>query len=183
MRITGGIARGVSLTVPRAQRVRPTSDRVRGALFQLLGAVVVDARVLDLYAGTGALGIEALSRGAASVDFVEADPRLCEIVARNKRAAGFEQVGRVYRAKVEQALEFLTGPYQLVLLDPPYALPGVDRTMDKLAGAGLTEKGSLVAFEHSARVPLAESYGALHALDTRRYGDTAISIYSVGDAS
>ena len=156
---------------------------MRSALFQLLGAVVVGARVLDLYAGTGALGIEALSRGAASVDFVEADSRLCDIVARNKRAAGFEQIGRVYHAKVEQALEFLTGPYQLVLLDPPYALPGVDRTMDKLAGAGLTEKGSLVAFEHSVRVPLAESYGTLHTLDARRYGDTAISIYSVGDAS
>ena len=115
MRITGGNARGVSLTVPRAQRVRPTSDRVRSALFQLLGLVVVDARVLDLYAGTGALGIEALSRGAASVDFVEANPRLCDIVARNMRAAGFDQIGRVYRAKVDQALEFLT-PASLQLL-------------------------------------------------------------------
>ena len=182
MRITGGVARGVPLVVPRTQRVRPTSDRVRSALFQLLGSVVVDARVLDLYAGTGALGIEALSRGAASVDFVEADPRVCDIVARNKKTAGFDECGRLYRTKVERALEFLTGPYQVVLLDPPYELPGIDQTMDKLAGAGLIETGSIVAVEHAVRVALAESYGALKRLDTRRYGDTAISLYSTKDA-
>ena len=182
MRITGGVARGVPLIVPRTQRVRPTSDRVRSALFQLLGSVVVDARVLDLYAGTGALGIEALSRGAASVDFVEADPRVSDIVARNKKTAGFEECGRLCHTKVERALEFLTGPYQVVLLDPPYELPGIDQTMDKLADAGLIETGSIVAVEHAVRVALAESYGALKRLDNRRYGDTAISIYSTKDA-
>jgi 16S rRNA (guanine966-N2)-methyltransferase len=181
VRITGGIARGVHLTVPRARQVRPTSDLVRNALFQLLGPSVVDAKVLDLYAGTGSLGIEALSRGAAFVDFVEADYQVCEAIASNKKAAGFENLGHLYRTKVSRALEFLAGPYQVILLDPPYKISGFSRTMDKLGAGGLTDTGGLVSVEHTSRIMMEESYGPLKMLHNRRYGDTTISIYFLKD--
>ena len=182
MRITGGMARGLRLVVPPGLRVRPTSDRVRGALFQLLAQELVDSIVLDLYAGTGALGIEALSRGAARVDFVERVPRLGDVIERNLESAGFGGRGKVYRAPVERALGFLSGPYHLVLLDPPYELPDVEHIMQMLEGSGLLEKGGLVVLEHSSRITMAERYGLLRRKDQRHYGDTALSLYRMEEA-
>ena len=179
MRITGGAARGLRLFAPRLSRVRPTSDRIRSALFQLVGEVAADANVLDLYAGTGALGMEALSRGAAWVDFVEQDARLCHAIERNLENAGFADRGRVYRVRVEQALTFLEGSYHLVLLDPPYDLPGLPRTVEALNRPGLLDKGGVVVVEHSGRVALPERYGALRKRQQRRYGDTGLSVYSM----
>lgn len=182
MRITGGKARGIPLLVPRSSRVRPTSDRVRSALFQLLSAPVLNARVLDLYAGTGALGIEALSRGAGFADFVETDARLCRMLAQNLETAGFAEVGHVHHARVERALRFLEGPYQLVLLDPPYALPGVQRVMDRLASSDLIDKNGVVVLEHSSHGESADGFGTVHRIDTRRYGDTTLSIYRASES-
>src|SRR3972149_32442 len=94
---------------------------MRGAIFSSLDSLEADmARVLDLYAGTGALGIEALSRGAAWCDFVECDRSACELIRENLRLTGFEDRARVYRLTAERALEDLEGPYTLVLADPPY---------------------------------------------------------------
>ncbi|MBI4201184.1 MAG: 16S rRNA (guanine(966)-N(2))-methyltransferase RsmD [Chloroflexi bacterium] len=177
MRISGGEARGLRLHSPQTSAVRPTSDRVRGALFQRVGEFVMDARVLDLYAGTGALGLEALSRGAAWVDFVEQDVRICQVIQDNLHRAGFDQRAHVYRAKVEKALTFLAGPYGLVLLDPPYDVPGVDSVAEALGLSALVEDGGLVILEHSHRALLAEGYGGLRLRERRRYGDTVLSIY------
>lgn len=137
---------------------------------------------MDIYAGTGALGIEALSRGAARVDFVERDPRLCSVIERNLEGAGFGGLGHVYRAPVEQALGFLSGPYHLVLLDPPYEMQGVEHIMQMLAGSSLLERGALVVLEHSSRTAVAEEYGSLRRKDHRRYGDTALSVYRMEEA-
>ena len=182
VRITGGAARGIPLLVPPSSRIRPTSDRVRGALFQLLGREIVGARVLDLYAGTGALGIEALSRGAASADFVEADARLCRIVARNLQAAGFTEHGHVHHARAERALEFLEGPYQMVLMDPPYSMRRFSQALDRLAHSVLVDDGGIVAVEHSNRVGTENGYGSLRKVRSRRYGDTTVSMYRAGEA-
>ncbi|MBI4199841.1 MAG: 16S rRNA (guanine(966)-N(2))-methyltransferase RsmD [Chloroflexi bacterium] len=183
MRITGGVARGARLVVPRSSPVRPTSDRVRAALFQLLGGVVVDARVLDLFAGTGALGLEALSRGAAWADFVERDARLCQAIRQNLAAAGFAQQGRVYRARVERALEFLQEPYQVVLVDPPYDLPGLQGLLERLGESRLVAAGAVVVVEHRSRATLAPAPGALVLARERRYGDTALAFYTALDRS
>ena len=182
MRITGGEARGLRLLTPRLSRVRPTSERVRGALFQLLGQAVADSLVLDLYAGTGALGMEALSRGAARADFVEQDRRLCDAIVRNLENVGFADCGHVYRARVEQALEFLKGPYHLVLLDPPYDLQGLPQIVEALNRPGLLEESGMVVIEHSSRIASAERYGALRRGDLRRYGDTSLSLYRMESA-
>ena len=177
MRITGGEARGVRLYAPKSVRVRPTSDRVRGALFQLLGNAVPDAHVLDLYAGTGALGIEALSRGAAAADFVEQNTRLCETVDSNLEHTGFTHRAKVYRMRVEQALPVLEGPYQLVLADPPYDLTNINHMIELLSRPGLVDAAGLVVIEHSSRVAVPEACGALQRRDQRRYGDTKLSLY------
>ncbi len=179
MRITGGEARGVRLYAPTSVRVRPTSDRVRGALFQLLGNAVSDAHVLDLYAGTGALGIEALSRGAAAADFVEQNARLCETVESNLEHTGFTHRAKVHRMRVEQALPALEGPYQLVLADPPYDLANMNQMIELLSRPGLVDAAGLVVIEHSKRVTVPDACGALQRRDQRRYGDTELSIYGM----
>jgi 16S rRNA (guanine(966)-N(2))-methyltransferase RsmD len=182
VRITGGTARGIPLAAPRGAKLRPTSEKVRNALFQLVGAAVQEARVLDLYAGTGALGIEALSRGAASADFVEQDARLCQAIRQNLERAGFQPRGRVHRARVEQALQFLEGAYRLALLDPPYGMAGVPEVMAKLSRPGLLEDDAIVVLEHSSRDTVAEQYGRLEMKTQRRYGDTSVSLYTLNSS-
>ena len=149
------------------------------ALFQLVGQAVPEARVLDLYAGTGALGVETLSRGAAEVDFVEQDPKLCKAIERNFKSGGFSDRVHVYRTRVEKALTFLEGPYDLVLVDPPYQLPGLPSVLETLGHPGLIRAGGVLTVEHSIRVGLEESYEALNRVDQRNYGDTALSVYNM----
>ncbi|MBI4203158.1 MAG: 16S rRNA (guanine(966)-N(2))-methyltransferase RsmD [Chloroflexi bacterium] len=179
MRITGGTARGLPLAVPRGAKLRPTSERVRNALFQLLGSAVEETAVLDLYAGIGALGIEALSRGAASADFVEQDARLCQAIHQNLERIGFSSQGRVHRGRVEQVLPTLQGPFGVVLLDPPYALSGVPEVLLLLGRPGLLAPDALAALEHSSRDTVADGYGILVRRTQRRYGDTTLSIFAL----
>jgi len=177
VRITGGSARGLLLTAPKHAALRPTSDKVRNAIFQLVGALVEEARVLDLYAGTGALGIEALSRGAAFAEFVEQDARLCQAIRGNLERVGFAELGRVHRAKVETAVAVLEGPFRLALMDPPYALAGVPAVVARLTRPGLLERDALVVWEHSSRDKIEEYYGALSMKTQRKYGDTSVSLF------
>ncbi len=182
MRITGGEARGLRLAVPRSLHIRPTSDRVRGALFQLVGQTVENAKVLDLYAGTGALGIEALSRGAASADFVEHNGRLCQVIDQNIKSAGFAGRGKVHKASVKQSLATLEGMYDLVLLDPPYEMRELKEIMVGLGDSNLVSDMGMVILEHSKRTVVEERHGTLRLEKQKRYGDTCISVYFKGEA-
>lgn len=181
IRITSGAQKGRRLRAPRSAGLRPTSERVRGAIFSILGQEAVEgARVLDLYAGTGALGIEALSRGADWADFVEADARRCIQIRDNLRELGLAQRGHVYQSRVEKAITILTSPYDLVFIDPPYDLDPWDWLMNALSERGLVKANGLVVAEHSPRTSLASRYGRLVLETSRRYGDTSVSIYKVG---
>ncbi len=135
------------------------------------------ARVLDLYAGTGALGIEALSRGAAWADLVEASATCCRLIAENLAHTKLAERAKVHCRPVEQALWTFPGKYDLILLDPPYADPGLPGLLERLADSALLQPGALVVAEHSKRTPLAASYGRLVRLKERRHGDTVVSIY------
>jgi len=151
---------------------------VKSAIFNTLSPDAVEgARVLDLYAGTGALGIEALSRGAAHADFVERSPRLAALIRRNLEAAGAKDRARVYAMPAHKALGALSGPYHLVLMDPPYDDAGVAGLLARLEGAGLLADGATVVLEHAWRTPPPEGSGRLALIETRRYGDTAVSYY------
>jgi 16S rRNA (guanine966-N2)-methyltransferase len=175
MRVIAGRYRGRRLQAPRGAATRPTSDRVREALFSVLGERVEGARVLDLFAGSGALGIEALSRGAAEVTFVDSAPAAIGAIRANLEALG--AAGEVRRA---DARRFLGGAppaarkYDLVFLDPPYRLAG--RLGSELTAAlpAVLAPGAAVVAESDRRAPLELG---LRILDERRYGDTLIRIH------
>lgn len=179
MRIIAGTAKGCPLRSPKGRRVRPTSDLVRGAMFDILEAVMEQppSHVLDLYAGSGALGIEALSRGAAKADFVEQDPRCCAVIQENLARTGFAERGIVHFMNVQRALSTLADCYDLVLLDPPYGDPGLPALLEALATSLLVTQKSVVLVEHSPRQPLAPQYGAFSLTRERRHGDTSIALY------
>ena len=178
MRIISGIAGSVPLQVPRSL-TRPTTDRVRESLFSVLGELTVGARVLDLFAGTGSLGLEALSRGAEAADFVEAQAAACEVIRKNlekTRLAG----GQVHRRDVFSFLASVPpGRYHLVFADPPYAREEPDReTLARLleneALASSLAPGGLLVLETLASAPL-PSAGLWLVKDERGYGTTRIS--------
>jgi 16S rRNA (guanine(966)-N(2))-methyltransferase RsmD len=160
---------------------RPTSDKVREAIFSMLAGEVEDVRVLDLFAGTGALGIEALSRGASAAVFVERRPAACSVIRANLQHTRLGEQGRLLCMPVERALATLDEPFGLILLDPPYAYPGLDGIIETVSGARVIEDDTIVVFEHSPRFAVRESYGRLIRRRQKVYGDTAVSIFDVGE--
>ena len=175
MRIVAGTARGRRLVAPPGVDTRPTSDKVREAVFNVLGQFFDGGAVLDLYAGTGALALEALSRGFERAVCVDSDRRVADLIARNAAACGFAERVEVLRAPVESAIRRLeAGSFALAFVDPPYALG--PETALSLLDRVLAPAGQVVA-EHDSRRPPAERYGALALVDRRRFGSTGISIY------
>ncbi len=178
MRVIGGSAKGRTLFAPGGAATRPTSDLVRGAVFNMLEAAGVNlSAVLDLYAGSGALGIEALSRGAATCDFVERDPKACAAIRRNLRAIGFEERTRTLCMPVGRALDRLTGPYTLVLADPPYADAEALAALARCAAGSRVAGDGVLVFEHASRVQAPEAIDTLRLLRERRHGDTTVTLY------
>jgi 16S rRNA (guanine966-N2)-methyltransferase len=184
MRISGGIHRSRQLASPRGASTRPTSDRVREALFSILEArgAVADARVVDFYAGTGALGLEALSRGATFATFVESDRRALEALERNVDALRERKRARVVSVSAPRALAGLAGyGATLVFCDPPYArLEGAVDLLDAVARAGVLAAGATVVLEHASRdTPKWGENALLDESDARRYGDTTLRFYTL----
>jgi 16S rRNA (guanine966-N2)-methyltransferase len=174
LRVGAGDVGGRRLEAPRG--IRPTQSLVRAAIFDIVGSRVADAVVLDLFAGSGALGIEALSRGAAGVTFVDRDERAIRVIRANLDTLGLAERGRVVRADVARWLQVDPGAVRratLVLLDPPYNDAVLDRalaSLDELAGEGAT-----VIAEHAHRQPL-PGLRRLRPDRERRYGDTAVTV-------
>ena len=181
MRVIAGTARGVRLRVPRGMKVRPTSARVRTSLFSILGERVEGARTLDLFAGSGALGIEALSRGAAFCCFVENFPAALAALNQNLERTALADRALVLRADAFRALPRLNdhGPFDLVFLDPPYRhLKEGNRLAALLAGLGgpgHLSQGALVVVQHDSRVAVPARTGRLRRNDVRVYGNTTIT--------
>ena len=180
MRIIAGRYRGHPITAPAGRTVRPTTDRVREALFSILGATVEGATVLDLFAGSGALGLEALSRGAARAVFVEASLRSLEALRGNISRLGVDGV-RVAKGRVEDTLPRLARDgetFDLVFLDPPYHKGLATETIERLDAGPLLRPGARVVAEHEVDgAPPERLPGGLIRDDVRRYGDTVLSFY------
>ncbi len=175
VRIGAGTLRGRSLPVPKG--VRPTGSRVREALFDILGPSVRGMRLLDLYAGSGAVGIEAVSRGAAAVVLVESERSIARGLRRQVREWGLSEV-TVREARLPAALERLQdSAFDLVFADPPYAFDGWSRLLT-LAAPLLAPGGALVA-EHDRRGDLPEAAGDLRLDRLRSYGETELGFYGV----
>jgi len=178
MRVIAGKAKGHRLKSLRGLDIRPTSDLVRGAIFSMLESVATDwSRVIDLYAGTGALGIEALSRGAEWADFVERKPRLCALIKQNLERTGLAKQGTVYCVTTAKALSLLDREYGILLLDPPYDDASITTIAEKLVSSRLVGVESTIVIEHSRRMPLKERYGDFHQIKKLRHGDSFISVF------
>lgn len=192
MRVIAGTARGRQLRA--VATTRPTADLIKGVIFSMLEALAYKRgfepdedgrmaaalawpRVLDLFAGSGALGIEALSRGAERAEFVEHDRQAAQVVQANLRATGLIEQARVHQGSVEPMLARIRGPIDLVLADPPYAdttaLQGISERLDDLL-----LPTSVVVFEQTAEQPPLEVVGRLPLHNTRRHGHTRISLYT-----
>ena len=175
----GGEARGRSLRAVPGSRTRPTADRVRQSLFDALGQRMDGLAVLDLYAGTGALGLEALSRGAARATLVESDARACGVIFHNLAALRYEDRCRVLRDELPAALARLRGDkYDLVFSDPPYALRAAASTLAALRESDLLAPGARVVLEMDRREPAPSAAAPLQLSDERRYGDTRVLVFS-----
>ena len=183
MRVVGGTAKGRRLLGTVSPGGRPTTERVRAAIFNIIDPELYHGRmVLDLYAGSGSLGIEALSRGAAEADFVERDRRQCGVIRSNLDHTGLRSQGRVYCAEVEQRINELADSYQLVLLDPPYSLLTLGDVLEHIASAqGLVAEGGMVVVGHSRHQDLPPDYGPLQLVSHRRYGDNVVKFYKKGE--
>jgi len=180
MRVISGSARGRTLKGPPSSATRPMADKIKGALFNSLASLGVEPEVvLDLYAGTGNIGIEALSRGASRADFVDQGREQCAVIRANLAATGFAAVARVHQVPVGSYIAGRHGPYDFVILDPPYADPAIVDTLERLGTSALVQSGTIVVIGHWPRIELPDRIGRLACLRRRCHGDSCFSIYEV----
>ncbi len=178
LRLTGGQARGRRLKGPRGRLIRPTTDRVREALFDILGSRVQQARFLDVYAGTGAVGCEALSRGAAQAVLLERDRDALKLIGENLRLASWSGTGGIVAGDARRSLRDLASRraiFDVIFLDPPYDEPDLSTVLD-LAARLLSPKGLLVLEHRSIPENAVLETARLDRVRTYRYGDSSLTV-------
>jgi 16S rRNA (guanine966-N2)-methyltransferase len=189
LKVCAGTARGTILKSPRAAGVRPTLARVRQAIFSALSGKTAGSHVLDLYAGTGAMGIEALSQGAAQAAFVDISPKCLRTIKENLELAGLSARASIVRGDAPQIVRRLgrqNRKFDIVILDPPYEASEVknnspsliEKTLRALVESDILRANSRVIVEHSERVAAPEAVAGLKLLSARRYGDTSVSVFT-----
>lgn len=181
MRVIAGTAKGIRLESPKGRAIRPTLDRVREALFSILAPRLEGARFLDLFAGTGANGVEALSRGAAWCTFVDHAPVAMSTMARNLQAAKCLDRAERLRLELPGELSVLRGraaPYDIVFADPPYGFAQYAPLVTQVRDMALLVEGGVLVVEHASRAPITEAAEGLTCSREARYGDTTLSFFS-----
>jgi 16S rRNA (guanine(966)-N(2))-methyltransferase RsmD len=181
MRVIAGRYRGKRLKGPRGVELRPTSDRLKGTLFDILGSRLADSVVLDAFAGTGAIGIEAFSRGAREVVFVESGPLGCRLIRENLQLCGITSEFRLLDEDVFKSLRRLAREgcrFDVVILDPPYNWRPYADLLDILFRSPLIRSGSLVIIEHHRKAELPQSAAGYHRLRVVTQGDKHLSFYA-----
>jgi 16S rRNA (guanine966-N2)-methyltransferase len=180
MRVIGGNAKGRRLKVPKGRNLRPTASRVKEALFNILPHDLSGLKALDLFAGTGNMTIEALSRGAPSAVLVDASVEACRVIRDNLSRVGQADRCRVLTIGAGRALRHLEQQHEsfdLIFIDPPYGQRLVERTLTIIAQMSILRATGVIVAEHSVRDPVGERYGDLVLHDRRRYGDTMLSFF------
>jgi 16S rRNA (guanine966-N2)-methyltransferase len=180
MRIVAGSARGRTLQGPKGQDIRPTADRVRQALFNVLGQFFEGGQALDLFAGTGALGLEALSRGVSRAVFVDSGREAQGLVRENAKSTGFEAQIELMPMDALKAAAQLAGArrkFELVFADPPYAQLAIEKLVSAIEQGALLAEDGWLCVEHDKREVAPEQVGRLTRVDQRRFGDTLVSLY------
>lgn len=180
MRVIAGEARGRQLKAVPGNTTRPTADKVKEALFSMIGPYFDGERVLDLFAGTGGLGIEALSRGAGHAVFVDVDARSVQVVRRNLETVRMLDRAEVYRNDAARAIKALARkgvPFDLVFLDPPYRMDNADQLLLELSACGLVADGGIAVIEHGVAQAYPERFGQYVCSKHSVYGEAALSVY------
>lgn len=182
MRVIAGSHRGRHLSGPEGTALRPTSDKVREALFSILGTQVSGARFLDLYAGTGAVGIEALSRGASSVTFVESDPKAVQLLRKNLQTCQLLERAQIRVGRTAAFLDrkdWWGTPYDVLFADPPYAAVDELEILIHAWRPGLLSEHATVIIEQDSRTTLPTSIDHASLMRRYQYGDTALYLYGL----
>lgn len=186
MRITGGLSRGRTLLGPKGRRIRPTADRVREAMFNILGQELSEFRVLDLFSGTGSLGLEALSRGAAQAVFIDNLDESIALIKKNIGRLGYVPWSRVLNMDLGKGIPWehpsLSGPFDLVFLDPPYADDIAPRLVEQIPAEDRLSTGARIVIETDKKADPPLTLSRLTRVQVRVYGDTKITIYEFGNS-
>lgn len=177
MRVIAGSAKKLTLKAPKGMKTRPTTDKVKGAMFNVLADLVMDAKVLDAFAGSGSLGIEALSRGAAFVDFFDKDRNAAAIIKDNLEHARMLEQAKVHVGQVEKLVPTCEGGYNLVFLDPPYNAGMVKAIEEVLLIPGVLTEDVVVVLETNSKDMELFQSDLWECYKTSEYGDTAVIYY------
>ena len=177
MRVITGKARGVQLKTPEGLTTRPTTDRVKEALFSIIQFEIPTARVLDLFGGTGQLGIEALSRGATSAVFVDAGEAACRLIKENLRRAKMESDGKVIRADYLDYLKRCREKFNIIFLDPPYAEVFLENALKCITEIDILETGGIIVAERPVGKELPWEFDGFTRSKDYKYGKTLLTIY------
>lgn len=180
MRVITGLARGHALKAPKGENTRPTSDKVKESIFNIMGLIDESSIVLDLFSGSGAVGIEFLSRGAKQCYFIDSDANSIKIIKENLKKTKLEKQALIYKNQVDKAIKVLGSrklKFDYIFLDPPYNKELVKSTLEKINCEKLLNCEGLIIIEHETKLVLEDKYCELVKIDYRKYGDTSVSFY------
>ena len=177
MRITSGIYKGVNIVLPKSSTIRPTSEKIRMALFNTLGDLILNSTMLDIFAGSGAIGIEALSRKASSVNFIEKDRNLCKLINETLININQQNLSHVIQGNAVTILKQLNSKYDFIFADPPYDYNNKDEILSIIEKSELLNPEGMIILEHRSNENINETSINIKRFDVRKYGDTQISFY------
>ena len=180
MRVITGKARGVTLKTPNGMLTRPTADRVKEAMFSILQFEIPGARVLDLFGGTGQLGIEALSRGAASAVFVDSREDACRLIHENLRRTHLDASAAVIRSDYMEYLSRCRDRFDIILLDPPYAEVFLENSLNQITEIDIVQSGGIIVAERPVGKELPFAYDGYTRSKDYKYGKTLLTLYRKG---
>ncbi len=182
MRVISGTARGMKLQTPKGMSTRPTTDRVKESMFNIINFRIRESRVLDIFAGSGALGIEALSRGAHSCTFVDSSRESIGIINENLQKARLDGRADVVASKVELALSKLSNEkFDMIFMDPPYCKGFIEPVLESIVDNNVLDSDGIVVVEHDSSDKTPQNIKTLVKSDERTYGGTTISFYELED--
>ncbi|HXF40850.1 MAG TPA: 16S rRNA (guanine(966)-N(2))-methyltransferase RsmD [Blastocatellia bacterium] len=181
MRVIGGKYRGRRLKTVEGLAVRPTSDRLRETLFNIIAPQIKDSRFLDLCAGSGAVGIEALSRGASHVTFVDQSRRACSAIQVNLDTIGITSKATIITKDAVSALKQLTSTFDIIFFDPPYESDAYDRVLRELGRSDLPARDAIVVVEHRAKRPPEQIHGGLEIFRTVKQGESSLAFFRLAE--
>ena len=177
MRVISGTARGINLKTPDGMKTRPTADRVKEAMFSIVQFDLPGAKILDLFGGTGQLGIEGLSRGAASAVFVDEGAAACELIRENLKRAKLQEKGRVLRSDYSKYLRKCSEKFDIILLDPPYGEVFLENSLKIISEIDILQTGGIIVTERPLGKDILCEFSGFERSKDYKYGSTLLTIY------